>query len=51
MSNRTECIYRQYKIAFCKIVWSLLDKRAFMAESQTFYRAFGPAMEVLQHKG
>ncbi|XP_078352981.1 NFX1-type zinc finger-containing protein 1-like isoform X1 [Oculina patagonica] len=25
-------------------------KRAFMAESQTFYVAFAPAMEVLQHK-
>jgi len=22
-----------------------------MAESQTFYRAFAPAMDVLQHKG
>ena len=33
------------------IVWSLLEKIAVMAESQTFYRAFAPAMDVLQHKG
>lgn len=29
----------------------LLGQEAYMAESSTFYTAFGPAMDVLQHKG
>ena len=29
----------------------LQGKEAYMAESSTFYKAFGPAMDVLQKKG
>lgn len=29
----------------------IVDEQAFMAESQTFYTAFAPAMDVLKHKG
>ena len=33
-------------------IWLLtLDNRAFMAESQTFYLSYAPAMEILQHRG
>ena len=29
----------------------VLEIRAFMAESQTFYVSYAPAMEILQHRG
>lgn len=29
----------------------ILEIRAFMAESQTFYVSYAPAMEILQHRG
>ena len=29
----------------------VIGEEAYMAESQTFYLSFAPAMDILQHKG
>ena len=39
-------IAHAHTLSYC-----LTGKEAYMAESSTFYKAFGPAMDVLQKKG
>ena len=50
MALRFKIVPPQYNI-ICIISACLPGEKAFMAESQTFYVSYAPAMEVLQQRG